>query len=338
MKARFCRHLLFAVIAGLSVIMSGGCPDDSGEGEGEGEYSRDYRQDMREFVQAISAYAKAVNPAFIVIPQNGEALLTETGEPGGATAGAYIAAIDGQGREDLFYGYDEDDTLTPAGARDEMLGLLDLAEAQGVEVLATDYCTSQSHVDNSYNWNAARGYISIAAGRDLNAVPPYPAQPYNVNATNVAALGQAANFLYLIDPGNFGDAAAYLAALAATDYDLLIVDAFFDDAMLTPAQVASLKTKDNGGTRLVIAYMSIGEAETYRYYWQPGWQPGSPEWLESENPDWAGNYKVQYWDPDWQAVVFGSETAYLDRIIEAGFDGVYLDIIDAYEYFEENDR
>ena len=28
-----------------------------------------------------------------------------------------------------------------------------------------------------------------------------------------------------------------------------------------------LKIKDNGGKRIVIAYLSIGEAEDYRYYW-----------------------------------------------------------------------
>ena len=25
-----------------------------------------------------------------------------------------------------------------------------------------------------------------------------------------------------------------------------------------------------------------------------------PAWLERENPDWDGNYKVRYWHPDWQ--------------------------------------
>ena len=89
---------------------------------------------------------------------------------------------------------------------------------------------------------------------------------------------------------------------------------------------------------LVIAYMSIGEAKDYRYYWENEWKTGTPEWLDSVNPDWAGNFKVRYWDPDWQSVVFGNEDAYLDRILAAGFDGVYLDIIDAYEYFAERGR
>lgn len=33
--------------------------------------------------------------------------------------------------------------------------------------------------------------------------------------------------------------------------------------------------------------------------------------------------------------IFGSEDSYLDKIIDQGFDGVYLDIIDAYEYYQE---
>ena len=33
-------------------------------------------------------------------------------------------------------------------------------------------------------------------------------------------------------------------------------------------EIIALKTKKNGGQRLVIAYMSIGEAEDYRFYWQ----------------------------------------------------------------------
>lgn len=80
--------------------------------------------------------------------------------------------------------------------------------------------------------------------------------------------------------------------------------------------------------------MSIGEAEDYRYYWQLEWDINPPSWIDKENPDWQGNYKVQYWNESWQNIIFGSDKSYLDKIIETGFDGVYLDIIDAFEYFE----
>ncbi len=116
---------------------------------------------------------------------------------------------------------------------------------------------------------------------------------------------------------------------------VVIVDLFHEGTEeLTADDVAALKVKANGARRLVIAYMSIGEAEDYRYYWQQGWKVGSPSWLEKENPAWHGNYIVRYWDEDWQSVIYGNDGSYLRKILNAGFDGVYLDIIDAFEYFE----
>jgi cysteinyl-tRNA synthetase len=85
---------------------------------------------------------------------------------------------------------------------------------------------------------------------------------------------------------------------------------------------------------LVIAYLSIGEAEDYRYYWKPVWKTNPPSWLKAEDPNWEGNYVVAYWEKDWQNIIFGNSNAYLDKIIKDGFDGAYLDIIDAFEYFE----
>jgi cysteinyl-tRNA synthetase, unknown class len=53
-----------------------------------------------------------------------------------------------------------------------------------------------------------------------------------------------------------------------------------------------------------------------------------------DNPDWPGNTKVQYWDPDWQKLMFN----YLDKIIDSGFDGVYLDIVDGFEYWSDPNK
>jgi cysteinyl-tRNA synthetase len=101
----------------------------------------------------------------------------------------------------------------------------------------------------------------------------------------------------------------------------------------TPAQIAALEHSP-GGDKIVLAYMSIGEAEDYRFYWQDDWTPGDPAWLDVENPDWPGNYKVHYWDPAWQTIIF----SYTDRLLDAGFDGAYLDIIDAYEHYADQGR
>ncbi len=297
--------------------------------------SRDYRGDMRRLVQDLGAYARTLQPGFLVIPQNGHELLTHSGEPSDTIVGEYVAAIDGMGREDLFYGYDADDVPTPADERDRMAAFMDLAETNGVQILVTDYCSTAVYVIDSYVQSSQRGYISFAADhRELDNVPAYPAQPFGVHGGDVARLDSARNFLYLINPDAFGSREAYLNAVRGTDYDLLIVDAFYNDTVLAAPDVASLKTKSGGGSRFVIAYMSIGEAEDYRYYWQDSWTVDPPSWLAGENPNWPGNYKVRYWDAEWRAIIFGNDGSYLKRILDAGFDGVYLDIIDAYEYFE----
>jgi len=72
----------------------------------------------------------------------------------------------------------------------------------------------------------------------------------------------------------------------------------------------------------LLAYISVGEAEDYRDYWE-----GLPEELILyENPQWKGNYVVKFWDPRWKEIV-------RERILlaaERNFDGVYLDRVDVY--------
>ena len=131
--------------------------------------------------------------------------------------------------------------------------------------------------------------------------------------------------------------------IAETDFDILVIDYSRDgeeSGRYTSDEMAKLKT--DGAVRQVLSYLSIGEAEDYRYYFDENWiatignQPSdeAPCWLGRTNPDWLGNYKVQYWSDDWQRIILG----YLDKIIEDGFDGVYLDIIDAYEYWGDEDN
>lgn len=313
----------------LASLFLKGCGSDTDE------TNIDFRQEMRSFVQGISQYAREFDGDFIVIPQNGQELVTTTGEADGALAHAYLEAIDGVGREDLFYGYTNDDEATPADANSYMVSFCDICKDNGVEVLVIDYCSTASFINSSYTMNHNRGYISFAApNRELNIIPAYPAQPYNNNSTTISTLKQAQNFLYLLNPDAFSTKQEFINAIAQTDYDLLVIDLFFNESAFTSSELNQLKTKHSGGTRLVLSYMSIGEAEDYRYYWQPTWNTSKPEWLESENPDWPGNFKVKYWYKSWQEIIYGNNGSYLKKIIDAGYDGVYLDIIDAFEYFE----
>ena len=122
--------------------------------------------------------------------------------------------------------------------------------------------------------------------------------------------------------------------IARMSDDLIVVDYAGDNGPFSPAQVERMRRKPDGSRRLVIAYLSIGEAENYRFYWNRAWLQQPPEWLGKENPSWHGNYAVRFWDPSWQDIVFD----YAGRIVAAGFDGVYLDKIDSFRPARGDDR
>jgi cysteinyl-tRNA synthetase, unknown class len=118
-------------------------------------------------------------------------------------------------------------------------------------------------------------------------------------------------------------------AIAHSKHDLLVID--FEQngpRSFTSKQIKQMKA---GGAHKIVSYISIGEAEDYRTYWKSSWSTKPPHWLEKENADWDGNYKVRYWDPGWQKITLGR----IKTMAKAGYDGAYLDIIDAYEYFED---
>jgi cysteinyl-tRNA synthetase len=115
--------------------------------------------------------------------------------------------------------------------------------------------------------------------------------------------------------------------VAGCGHDLMVIDHCNDERPFSPAEVTAMRRRPDGSCRLLLAYMSIGEAETYRFYWDKSWRRRRPSWLGKENPDWDENYAVQFWDPAWQGIIFD----YADRVVAAGFDGVYLDKVDAFE-------
>jgi len=295
-----------------------------------------YKQEMRNFVIGISKYAKAKHVGFSIIPQNGIELVTENGEDDGKPETKYLSAIDGNGQEDLFYGYDNDDEATPASENAYLVNFLKISKKAGNTILVSDYCSTHSKMDDANQKNQQQGFLSFAAShRELDIIPNYPNPIVNENANNVTKLTDAQNFLYLINPDNFSSKTDFIQSVSNTNYDVVLMDLFFKDGTaFTAIEIAQLRVKKNGGSRLVICYMSIGEAENYRYYWKSEWNSNKPAWLDAENPDWPGNYKVKYWNKDWQSIIYGNDNSYLKKILDADFDGVYLDIIDAFDYYD----
>ncbi len=300
----------------------------------------DFRTEMVQFVSEISAYAKSKNPNFLIIPQNGESLATESG---------YLDVVDGLGREDLSFGYDGDGKETSSNDKNEMVKYLDMFVSAGKTVLTTDYVFSNSEdtpdysdaairIAKAYSFSTGKGYIPYATVRNLNYITINPGYEPDIDLIN--SFSDVTEFLYYLQPKEGETKESYINSIAATDFDCVIMDYSFDGIdEFTPTQISTIKSGlNNGNGGLTLAYMSIGEAENYRFYWESEWaskggriKSKAPDWLYKEDPNWKGNFYVLYWKQEWKNIIF----TYLDRIIAQGFDGVYLDIIDAFEVYED---
>ncbi|MEZ5853731.1 MAG: endo alpha-1,4 polygalactosaminidase [Hyphomicrobiaceae bacterium] len=120
--------------------------------------------------------------------------------------------------------------------------------------------------------------------------------------------------------------------LADTSYDVIVMDAFFGGGR---RDVERLRKMPFGKRRLILSYLSIGEAEVYRHYWQRCCSGGKkPDWIWTENKQWPGNYRVRFWNDEWKSILYEDAAEnYVKQIVALGFDGIYLDRIDVYQDF-----
>jgi cysteinyl-tRNA synthetase len=147
--------------------------------------------------------------------------------------------------------------------------------------------------------------------------------------------------------------------LVNSRYDLLVVeptrtDWSSDDKLFdTRAMVDRIKSStahDGIHRKLIVAYIDIGEAEDWRWYWtwSQEWEPGDPrpvdwpDFILTHDPDgWEGNYPVAYWNLHWKDIIiygnnqnsspYGDYNSVIDETIRDGFDGIYLDWVEGFE-------
>jgi len=154
-------------------------------------------------------------------------------------------------------------------------------------------------------------------------------------------------------------ASGMVNALANSHYDMLVLeptrtdwssdDRDFDTKAMTD-RLKATAASDGEHRKLLIAYIDIGEAEDWRWYWtwSTKWRVGQPrpadwpDYILTHDPDgWGGNYPVAYWDARWKDLMIygqnqtsaphGDYTSAVDEAIRDGFDGVYLDWVEGYE-------
>lgn len=127
-------------------------------------------------------------------------------------------------------------------------------------------------------------------------------------------------------------------AVAASGLDMIVLDPSLDDdsgRMVTREECARLQVRPDGQRRIVLAYLCVGEAGVTRWYWPRQWRTTPPAWVGPENPAWAGARTVRYWTQEWRDLIFEAEGSLLDQILRAGYDGVFLDRVDAYGDWEK---
>ena len=279
---------------------------------------------MKDFIKEIR---DSTNKEKIIITQNGNELYFKNGK----IDSKFFAITNGTTQESLYYG----DVLrfnvpTAKGLKNELLELTVPIRKNGKPIFVINYGKGQKKIDFLKKEDLKTKFVSELLP-SLNVDKLYETIE-DYNDEDIYSLNEVKNFLCLLNLEKFSSIDGYYQTLKNTNYDLLLIEVSYDNVFFTKEQIEGLKVKKNGGKRIVIAYLSIGEAEDYRFYWKKEWDKNKPDWIVNENENWSGNYIVEYWNPEWKKII----KEYQKKLDEIGVDGYLLDTVDTYQYFEEN--
>ncbi|WP_157599696.1 endo alpha-1,4 polygalactosaminidase [Saccharomonospora xinjiangensis] len=119
-----------------------------------------------------------------------------------------------------------------------------------------------------------------------------------------------------------------LDALTAAPHDVAVIDLARDgvDGYFTAHEITRLRASG----KTVLAYFEIGSIEDFRPEFDRI-RDEQADLLLNDVPSWPGEYFVRYWDARWWD---DTVLPRLERAMDAGFDGVYLDTLIAYEQID----
>lgn len=208
----------------------------------------------------------------------------------------------------------------------------DALRAQGRAILSIENCKAQKDVDAAYKAAARDRVLTYAAVNDEDLTKLQKGHPVGENAQPVVAVTGARNWMPLLRADRFGNKATWLMAMERTNHDAMLIDvAHRGSDPLTKDEVKKLRFKELGAPRLMLAVLPIGKAYDWRWYWKRGWEAGNPPFLFAPDGDDPGSFITDVSDPQWKELL----GKYLAGIMDLGFDGVVLDDLDTYLWFEE---
>lgn len=302
----------------------------------------DFREELRSLIQRLSTYARSQNNNFTIIARDAGDLLIKRDvqdEKIISPARTFMRSIDAVMFDGVFIGHTRVGVIPPPEIQQINKERIERARRAGLPVLSMEFADKTSEINDAYRQARTQNIITKVAHRptaDLSELPPHPRRPNNENSNNILSLNDVKNFAYISEPSAWGRQDQFAIDIHGTNFDLIIVDPFSGREPLSKSAVETLKYKKLGARRLVFARMDIGTIASYRYYWQQGWQEGSPIWIAGPYPGDPDRYFVEYWRPGWQDVIFGNENSFLFGIIQQGYDGVIIEGLRSYLAFEGN--
>jgi len=289
---------------------------------------------MKASVKAISEKGRAKNGKFIVIAKDGLNLTTTDFSKTGPIDYDYLNAIDGVIQSPIYFGTG----ITPVKTAYYEAFLNRIKTMKKVMVM--DFTQEAAKIAIATRNANTNGYISFQRPYSLGTsalINGLPTPDHLTNTISIASLNQAKNFI-LIDDVLGG---AEVNTLSNSNYDIVILPIYETNrkSFITADRVSDIKKK--GGvavgapTRLVLAYLPIGKLHKTSYKYKAGWNLGLPNWLYGTGP----YHSVKYWNPEWKKILLKDTDSMMNKIIEAGFDGVVIDIdgINTWEYFCRNE-
>lgn len=302
----------------------------------------DFREEMRNLITNIAKFARSQNPGFVIMTHNGLGLLEKIDEVDKRKvfpARGYMLTLDAIMQDGLHYGHEAFGKPTGKEAKAEFDRLLDLVKRNRIKLLTVDFTKDRKAVDEVLRQSQSKGYLPFVAHKplaELNSLPPYPSRPFLENGNHILSMDKAKNYIYLTDSTAFGLEVEFALEMHDTNYDMLVVDVFHGRKPFSRRAIETLKYKKLGSRRLVLARMDIGTAASYRYYWKPGWQSGSPSWITAPYPTDPDRFFVEYWRPEWHKLLYGDPKSFTYGLIAQGYDGVVLESVEAYRFFESD--
>lgn len=140
-----------------------------------------------------------------------------------------MTAIEGIGGEEVFY----NGTYSPDNHRIAMLQKLKATK----KIMISEFVSDDTKISDAFSKNYKEGFISFVRKSDNYHYKQIPDSIPNENTTNITNLSLAQNYLYLISTDNFSSKQEMINAIAATNFDVILIDLFFEEAAFTSSEI-----------------------------------------------------------------------------------------------------